>query len=77
MSGRDSKDRISEIEELISEGRYNSAAGLLGNLNYNDLTENDRKKYDDFRKILGTDGIYILVSAGLFIIIVTYFLLVK
>ncbi|MCX7944365.1 MAG: hypothetical protein N2746_07660 [Deltaproteobacteria bacterium] len=77
MATKSVRELINNISNLINEGRYKKASDLIKQLDINALSEEEKKKYLNFKQILAVDKVYLLVAVGLILIIFMYFVLVK
>jgi hypothetical protein len=77
MPDKELKNKLILIENYISSGNYKMAYNIFTNINKDQLEDQDKKKYEQYEKILRLDKIYLLVSLVLAIMVITYFVIVK
>lgn len=77
MPDKELKNNLILLENYVSSGNYKMAYNILHNINKEQLEELDKKKYEQYEKILKPDKIYLLISLVLAIMVITYFAIVK
>jgi len=77
MPLKEIKEHFNKIEDHIENGNYRAAREEIKSISYNELTEDEKKRYSQLLEPIKLDKIYFLIALGVFSIIITYFILVK
>jgi hypothetical protein len=77
MSAKTIKEPLQTVEYFIENGNFKEASNILKTIDPSQLYEEEKKRYNNFKSILTPDKIYILVSIGVILMAIIYFVLVK
>jgi len=77
MSTKPYKDVLQKAEKYIESGNYKEASIIIESIDTSDMSEDDKKRYANLNSILKPDKMYIIVSLGVIVMAIIYFILVK